>query len=262
MPATISIKFSLPIGDFWYACAGIKQLCQTVKADIYMELDVSIKFLDGIRPCLTLATYEMAKPLIEAQPWCNSVNLYTDQPIDVDLDKTQLDPSVNLPVMPYGSIKRWYSYLYPLMNCDYSKPWIEATSNIAGLTLIHNSIVINRTARYRNESINYSFLKQYQDRITLLFVGLPDEAVRFNQESGLETIHLEVSNFLELAGVINSCRLFIGNQSMCFALAEAMKTPRILEVCHYAPNVIPEGPNGEDFVYQFAFEHYVKQAMK
>ncbi len=259
MPTTISIKFSLPIGDFWYACAGIKQLCQKVKADIYMELDVSIKFLDGIRPCLTMATYEMAKPLIEAQPWCNSVNLYTDQPIDVDLDKTQLDPSVNLPVMPYGSIKRWYSYLYPLMNCDYSKPWLEAPEYQYHYSM-QEHIVVNRTARYRNESIDYKILKPYEGRI--LFVGLEDEYRRLIQETGVDMVHFQVFNFLELARVIQQCRVFIGNQSMCFALAEAMKTPRILEVCHYAPNVIPEGPNGEDFVYQFAFEFYVKQAMK
>jgi hypothetical protein len=247
------------MGDFIYACAGIKQLCQKAKADIYMELDVSIKFLDGIRPCLTRPVYEMAKPLIEAQPWCNSVQEYINQHIDVDLDKTQLDPSVSLPVMPYGSITHWYQFLFPLMSGDFSKPWIEVPQHVYNYT-IQDKIVVNRTARYRNDNIDYKILKPYEDKI--LFVGLPDEYTRFIQETGVMAQYWQVFNFIELARVLQQCRVFIGNQSMCFALAEAMKTKRILEVCLYAPNVIPEGPNGEDFVYQFAFEHYVNQAMK
>lgn len=256
MPTTISIKFSLPIGDFWYACAGIKQMCSKVKADIYMGLDVSAKFLDGTRPCLTRQTYEMAKTLIQAQPWCNSVQEYTGQSIDVDLDRTQLDPGIKLPCMPYHSITHWYGYLFPLMSGDFSLPWIETGDS----DQFKDHLIINRTARYRNESIDYSFLNAYSDR--MYFVGLPDECIRFNQETGLSIPYLRVRDFYSLAAIIKSCRVFLGNQSMCFALAEAMKTPRILEVCHYAPNVIPEGPNGEDFVYQFAAEHYVKMAMK
>lgn len=256
MTTTISIKFSLPIGDFFYACAGIKQMCSKVKADIYMELDVSIKFLDGIRPCLTRQTYEMAKPLIEAQPWCHSVQLYTGQPIDVDLDKTQLDPELTLPVMPYGSITHWYRFLFPLMSGDYSLPWIEVETS----DRFKDRLIINRTPRYRNDAIDYSFLKEYADRLS--FVGLPDECIRFNQETGLSVEYLQVRDFYSLAAIIKSCRVFLGNQSMCFALAEAMKVPRILEVCLYAPNVIPEGPNGEDFVYQFHVEYLVKKMMK
>lgn len=223
-----------------------------------MELDVSIKFIDGIRPCLTRQTYEMAKPLIEAQPWCNSVQLYTGQPIDVDLDKTQLDPEFNMPVMPYGSISHWYRFLFPMMAGDYSLPWIEVEGTPP--LPLQDCLLINRTARYRNESIDYSFLKVYSDR--MYFIGLPDECIRFNQETGLSVEYLRVRDFYSLAAVIKSCRVFLGNQSMCFALAEAMKVPRILEVCLFAPNVIPEGPNGEDFVYGFAAEHYVKRAMK
>jgi len=54
----------------------------------------------------------------------------------------------------------------------------------------------------------------------------------------------EVKDFLQLAGYISNCELFIGNQSMAYAIAEVMKTPRIVEVCPYANNVIPTGANG------------------
>jgi len=42
--------------------------------------------------------------------------------------------------------------------------------------------------------------------------------------------------------------LFIGNQSMPFAIAEQLKVKRILEQHYLCPNVIPQG--GECYVYQ------------
>jgi hypothetical protein len=47
-----------------------------------------------------------------------------------------------------------------------------------------------------------------------------------------------------LASVIKGSELFIGNQSMAYAIAEIIKHPRIVEVCPYANNVIPTGANG------------------
>ncbi len=261
MSTPIRIKISLPLGDIFYCCAGIKHVAAVLdtKVDLFIGIDVQMRFLDGIRSALTAASYQMAKPLLEAQPWCNSVQIYDGQEVDRDLDRTQIDPEINIPVMPYGSIIRYPYYLFPDMVSDTSKPWIETDTYIFNYE-IKDMMVVNRTARYRNDGIDYKILKPYEDR--LLFVGLPGEFTRFSQETGLNIVHFPVLNFHDLARVLQQCRVFLGNQSMCFALAEAMKTPRILEVCHYCPNVIPEGPNGEDFVWQYAMEHYVKKAMK
>ncbi|MEK7224455.1 MAG: hypothetical protein AAB221_02085, partial [Bacteroidota bacterium] len=59
--------------------------------------------------------------------------------------------------------------------------------------------------------------------------------------------------------VIAGCKFFIGNQSFPFALAEALKVKRALELCFECPNVIPEGENAYDFVYQPQFEKIVRQ---
>ena len=70
---------------------------------------------------------------------------------------------------------------------------------------------------------------------------------------------MDFPDFYTLAIAIKTCKVFIGNQSMCYALAEAMKAPRILEVCAFAPNCIPEGAGpAYDFLSQSAFEHYVE----
>src|SRR5690606_15201623 len=145
----------------------------------------------------------------------------------VDLDKIYLTPTN----IPFGNIHRWPWYCYPDMACDLSKPWLEVEPDDS----LQDTIIVNRTLRARNDSINYRFLKGSP----VIFVGHVDEFERFGIENELpDLIYLETMNLLELAVAIRSCKFFIGNQSLCFALAEAMKVPRILETCSYLPNVI------------------------
>ena len=70
-----------------------------------------------------------------------------------------------------------------------------------------------------------------------------------------------VANFLELASVIAGSKLFIGNQSFPFSLAEALKVRRVLEVFYQCPNVLVEGANGYDFCYQPQFEKIVSDLL-
>ena len=53
-----------------------------------------------------------------------------------------------------------------------------------------------------------------------------------------------LGDFLETAQIIKGSKLFIGNQSVCFSIAEAMKHPRILEVFHKNSNCMPSGADG------------------
>ncbi len=68
----------------------------------------------------------------------------------------------------------------------------------------------------------------------------------------------QVSDFLQLAQLIAGSRLFIGNQSLPFAIAEALKVNRLLEVYYKAPNVAVSGRNGYDFCFQQQFEYLVR----
>jgi len=56
-----------------------------------------------------------------------------------------------------------------------------------------------------------------------------------------------------MASKISACDLFIGNQSMPFAIAEGLKVRRILEVAPAVPNVIPEGGEFYEAYFQGAF---------
>ena len=99
------------------------------------------------------------------------------------------------------------------------------------------------------------FLKKYPDK---LFVGIEKEYEDMRQV--LPDLKFQpVSDFLEMATIINSCKLFIGNQSFPFSIAEALKTTRLLESYYKRPNVIVEGDGGNDFLYQPQFEYSVKR---
>jgi ADP-heptose:LPS heptosyltransferase len=71
--------------------------------------------------------------------------------------------------------------------------------------------------------------------------------------------HLECEDFLQLARVIKAARFFIGNQSFPYAVAEALKVPRILEVCPEVPDVIPTGGNTGEAFFQPNFEKLVRR---
>ena len=90
----------------------------------------------------------------------------------------------------------------------------------------------------------------------ILFAGLENERELFCSTWNLDIQRLEVKNFYELAAEIAGCKFFLGNQSFCYQLAEAMKVPRILEIFPMMPNVIPVGSDGYDFYHQGSLDYY------
>lgn len=190
---------------------------------------------------------EMLQPLLTTQPYITSSTLY--QPgdeIDFDFDLIRRYPFP----LNRGNISRWYFYLFAI-NADLGKPWlfVEPDNNW------NDYIVIARSQRYQVPSISYAFLKKYDKKI---FVGVEAEWNEMAQMlPGIE--YYPVKDFLGLAKVIAGSRLFIGNQSFPFSIAEGLKTQRLLEVYHLSPNVNVEGPQGYDFCYQPQFEKLVEK---
>lgn len=268
----ISFKTSGLSGDIIHYLAGIKQVCEENKtqADIYVWLDQPCFLYEGAEHpygqlMMNRYAFDMMKPLAEAQPYVNSFQEWSGQKILVDLDLIR-EVKIN---MPHGSLSRWIFYRFPDMTAPLHEPWLTVGRDILYIpgiddqwaqppgTTNKRKILINRTSRYRNPWISYFFLEQYRDDIA--FVGLPQEHKQFCEEWKFEfdMPYIKVENFYELAYEINSCKFFLGNQSMCYAIAEALKVPRILEVCQFAPNVIPTGPGAHDFTSQAALIYFV-----
>jgi len=273
----INFKFSLLPGDLIQSLAGIREVCRKFNRPAHLHLGLGLIgfFYEGAKHpddgiLLQEHNVKMLKPLLLSQDWIVEVSTFTYRREnegtpeyqfipEIDQSKTYIDldmmvnPDVDIN-KPYGCITRWPFYIYPEMACDISKPWLFVPTNDM---VPPNTIIINRTERYRNEQINYSFLKPLESR--LLFAGLDHEWRDFSEKFNLKIPLLRVNDFLELAIVIKSSSFFIGNQSLCMALAEAIKVPRILEACDFAPCNIPTGEKAYDFYYQRCFESYVRE---
>lgn len=195
---------------------------------------------------ITGKLFEQLEPLLAYQPFVHEVVRHDGGKVDVDLDRFR-----TLPLdIHKGSLPRWYFNLVGT-GWDLSQPWLEATRTRRS----EDAIVVSRSARYRNARLSYGFLAQYPK---VLFVGLPEECEEMRR-SVPRLEHVTVADFLELAAVIRSCRLFVGNQSFAYALAEALKVPRVLEPSIEWNNVIPTGSRAYEAYFQDAFEHFVAQ---
>lgn len=215
----------------------------------YLGAKYSIKNDNAVPVTMNNAVFEALIQLLVNQEYIQWFQKWDGQSVDYDADLLrQIDTT-----MPYGNINRWSSYLWPEMATDLSKPWL---SNMAVIDKsAEGKILINRTERYNNMLISYHFLKKYGDNV--LFVGLPEEHTLFCQQNGLKIERLECKDFFEISFAMKACKLFIGNQSACFQIAEGLKIPRVLEVCKQLPNVIGSGPGFYDFLNQRSLEYYV-----
>lgn len=260
----LTLKHSMPCGDLLASLPGLKKVWEDTgkKWIIYQRVDLqygdmygaysgavySIKNEAGVPVTMNKATFEALKPLLLYQEYIEDFREWSGEQVDYDFDLLrQMDTT-----MPYGSINRWPWYVWPEMASDLSKPWLDVDKRAR---TFNSFILVNRTERYNNMLISYSFLRKYKDRV--FFVGLPDEHIKFNQQHNLNIGAVDAMNLEDVAEVMKNCRLFIGNQSACFQIAEGLKIPRLLECCKQIPNVIGSGPGFYDFINQRSLEYYV-----
>ena len=91
----------------------------------------------------------------------------------------------------------------------------------------------------------------------MYFIGTNDEYLDLKKEVPNLMIY-ECKDFLEMALIIKSSKFFIGNQSIAYPMAEALKVPRLLEAEPFFPVVQPIGKNAYYFYYQPHFEIFFK----
>ena len=272
MENVIRFRHTVNSGDVIATLAGIRKVCMSTgkKAVIYQQIDMlgnyypgathPVKDLDGNMVTMNQKTFDMLKPLVESQNYVESFEIYTGQEVDVDLNKFRGEIAVN---MPYGAIQNWVACCFPDMQADLSKPWLHLPAHeisdiryngVVPFNDTKGRIIINFTDRYRADGIHYYFLKKYEKKI--VFAGTPQEQVKFSQKWGLDISYLNVYNFYELASAIRHAAFFLGNQSMCWNIAEAMKSPRIVEYCPWAPNCVAGvGADSYGFFHQGGVEY-------
>lgn len=271
---TINAKHSGLLGDLIYSLPAIKTASEKYGKKIafyiwmnkawesYGNYHDATKKGEGL---MSEQSYNMIKPLLESLPYIDKVDKWTGQQIHIDLDKPKvMGRQIGL---PYANMSRQYFYAYPDLACDLSLPTIDMSKHVSDIPVFtgvgkpkmtNESILVNRTSRWLNPHISYMFLQQYKD---VWFVGTIDEYSDFCLQVP-HAHYYKVKDFHSMAWLIAKAKVFIGNQSLAYAIAEQMKVPRILEVCPEAPNVMPIGPNGYDFFTQESLEFYVSELTK
>lgn len=225
-------------GDLIYSLPAMRKASELKgeKVHLYLHINVPAKYGNLSHPMgnvqMNRKMAEMLIPLLRSTDFIGECEITEEtQQVDYNFDLFRKFHNYT------GHISQWYFHIYPELTCDLSVP----INFDLGCSTKPFDIVLNRTSRYHNPTFDYTALRQYQDRIT--FVGLPDEFRVISAKLPNIKYH-PVNNFYDLALVIRASNLFIGNQSMAYAIAEQMKKPRILEICPTAHNVIPTGQNG------------------
>lgn len=233
---TITFKHSGHAGDIIYSLASVKYICEQKKAKaiFYIKINAPTEIKDHPVGSVMVspAMYKFIEPLISFQDYIHEVKMYSGEKVDYDLDCFR-DNILNLSA---GNIALWYSPYYPELRPDLNQPWLKC-KQIKPIFMP----ILARTERYLNP---LTFPQAYIGQG--YFIGVDKEwdiikQLRHNLE------RLKVSNALDMANHIQAAPYVVSNQTLFFAIAEGLKTKRVLEQFRYAPNVIPQG--GEWYTY-------------
>lgn len=260
MPLNVLNSFNS--GDAITFLAGLRGIYEKegIKSNFYQRLHFPAFYYEGAthpiadsdnKPVtMNEKQWNLLQPLIEKQTYIEKASVWSGEEIALSFDDTRDRRLLN---MPYGNIHFWAFLVHSRLQTDLSKAWIEAET-VSGY---EDLVVINRTQRYQNPYISYFFLKPYENNF--IFAGTETEHKIFCETWNIEVPLLQPKDFYELACIIKSCRFFMGNQSMCWHIADAMKSKRLLEFSPDFPNTFPTGANGQIFLYQQSLEQQFKE---
>ncbi len=221
----------------------LKKLSKNHKCNLFININKPIKKYfkhPAGNYYLNDKIFEMLKPLINRQPYINKIEKYNSQIIDINFDLLR-----QLPINLLFDNSTYASVLTGVQT-NLLEPFLEADHHEE----IVNKVIIQRTFRYRNDLIDYSFLNNFND---LFFVGT------FEEYNDLKKIvknlnFYDCKNFLEMASIVKSSKFVLANSSITFPIAEGLKVPRLLESSPVFPAAQPHGPDSFNFYFQSHFE--------
>lgn len=186
---------------------------------------------------MTQEHVEMLQPLLRLQPYIHGVEFWIDPPSDIDIDLNQFREYLMVEAdnirkgaqrMNLAEIQL-YTFKLPLKESEQAWLMVDKSE-----TIPDRPVLIHRSPRWRNFDFPWpKVMKRHAHHAC--FVGLESEYSAFVNDYGFLP-YRATSHLLELARLISGCRLYIGNQSLPYAICEGLKKNSLLEVW-------PEGPN-------------------
>lgn len=256
----IDFKHSGFVSDVVYSLPAIRKVCEMNDDKAVLHLVINVDNPDKEKPghpyspfLLMKEEVEMLKPLLLLQDFIEDVVIFDgdDTKINVDLDLFRTQP-INF---SSGSVPRYYFSMTGITD-SLEKPSLNVKAN----ERYNNRVVISRSLIHQNKNVDWSVLNKFGD-VKYYFLGSLMEFKDINTKLDNVT-HLQPKNYLEVAEIIKGSSLFIGNHNFYYSIAESLKVKRMLEVCPYASNIVPEGGLNYDIHYTGLMEFLVKEHLK
>jgi hypothetical protein len=224
-----SFKHSGDLGDVIYSLPAMRALGGGV---LYLDpqggLSSPLVKWDG-RNCtkLNAGVIDSISPLLKLQPYIADVRHWRGEPVDYDLDQFRLH-------LIFQNLSDSHLAAFNLPLTERDKPWLQIDSAI---TIADRPFVIARTLRYHgNDTFWEANLPGIKDQS--VFVGFPKEYEIFVETFGHPVPHVPTPDILTLTRVLAGCNEFIGNESLCRALAEGLKKNIVIELYRAYPATI------------------------
>lgn len=220
-----TFRHSGDLGDIIYALPSIKEKVGNGKGILYLAEK------GGSREPLAPQRMQAIKALLQDQPYLTIEPDKEGEYVDFDFRyfRTSHLPGKNLAL----THAEWVG---ASIYC-FERPWLTVSD-----VKPTQQVVMNRTQRYRNPLFPWKKVVRESGR-NGVFIGLPTEHLEFEDSFGSVNF-IPTSNLLEAARLIAGSRLFVGNQSACFAIAEGLKHPRIQETFSEAPDCVFDSSSG------------------
>jgi hypothetical protein len=236
----LGVKHSGQLGDIIYSMSFLRSFLiknSIDKAVIFIPSDKKANHAAGLNHIggslmISKSMFEFVRELLVAQTYIHDV-IYLPEinipkgVLDLDLIRNGL---INLSA---GNIKSYYFKIFGMIDRN-SGSWIDVNSENH---VEDFDAIIGRSTRYVNLGIDYSNINKLSIKVG--FIGTDfefDKILEINPQLAIKKVN--VRNAFEAATIIKKSKVYIGNQSFFFAIAEALAHPRLLECFEPVPNVV------------------------
>lgn len=205
-----TFRHSGDMGDIIYSLPTVRALGG---GDLYLSIGASYTNF-------RLEQFNFLYPLLMHQPYIHEVFIWYGEPINYDLDAFRFY-GTNLQKKNLAEAHLEAFNLDPELA---NQKWLYAKSKHI------NDIIINRTERYHGQ---FNWFNAVMGKPT--FIGTKKEHVSFCNRFDHVDFY-QVESALDMAEVIQGSGLFIGNQSLAFAISEGLHKLNMLEISDLMPN--------------------------
>lgn len=210
-------------GDFIHTLYVIKNICkkEDAVANVYLS-DAS--HIYGGEPFRfgAIKTYSDLYTLIVIQPFINKFEMLPDSFTDSFINLNDWRSGLTL-------TKSWSELLSDCYSFDISKDPKGIDLMMPIEEALKDKVIIHRSHNRNNNLFPYKTILDSISNEIIFLTSFESEWEAFEYKNDRMSLRV-VSNIEEMAICINSCKYFIGNQSLPFALASSLDVPRLVEL--------------------------------